>query len=76
MRPNANESQMIICADQESLHVLRQSNHVVGDGNFKYQPLGYRQFYTIHAFSNGECFPVIYALLPNKEEQTYRYSLI
>lgn len=72
MSPNLDELHMIICADLEGLQVMRNSSHIVGDGNFKYQPDGYKQFYTIHAFSNGECFPVIFALLPNKEERTYR----
>lgn len=72
MAPDEGDLPLIVCADQEALHVLRNSNHIVADGNFKYQPKEFAQFYTIHAFFEGECFPCIYALLPDKKATTYR----
>jgi hypothetical protein len=46
-------AKMIICATDASLDVLRQTKHVVCDGNFKFQPKEFGQFYTIHAFVEG-----------------------
>jgi len=44
---------------------------VYGDGTFKTAPPLFTQIYVILAKRQGFVFPVLYALLPNKEQQTY-----
>ena len=62
---------MVICATDIALSVLSKTNDVVADGNFKYQPRTFGQFYTVHGFFEGECFPLIFALLPDKNQLSY-----
>ncbi|KFD55441.1 hypothetical protein M513_03781 [Trichuris suis] len=45
--------------------------NIVADGAFKMAPPPFSQVYVIMAESNGYVLPMLYALLPNKEEQTY-----
>ena len=40
------------------------------DGMFKVPPL-FKQLYSIHVPSEGATMPVVYALLPKKDETTY-----
>ncbi len=44
---------------------------VYGDGTFKTAPPLFAQIYVILAKRQGFVFPVLYTLLPNKEQQTY-----
>jgi hypothetical protein len=51
--PAENEQRLIVFADKLQLSVLRSASHIVGDGNFKFQPDGWRQLYTLHTFARG-----------------------
>ena len=42
------------------------------DGPFKYCPTFFMQLYTIHGMVNGHYMPLVYCLLPNKTQDTYR----
>ncbi|MCP4345344.1 MAG: transposase [Desulfobacterales bacterium] len=60
----------------EGLGFLRDSQHVICDGCFKYsskRPFNFMQLYTLHGFVNGEAFPLLFALLPNKTADTYTH---
>ncbi len=66
--------ELLIFSSDEALGFLRNSKHVVCDGNFKYnphRPHPFAQIYTVHGFVNGECFPLVYALLPDKTAASY-----
>lgn len=67
---------VIIFATASDLVCLNESNHLIGDGNFKYQPkkpFPFYQLYTMMGFIRGEAMPLVYALLPDKTEETYRF---
>ncbi len=72
--PPAN-APLIVLASKENLGWLRDSPHVICDGNFKYQPEvphRFMQLYTIHGFVHGEAVPLVYALLSDKTVVTYQ----
>jgi hypothetical protein len=57
-------------------HSLCRSNEIWMDGTFRLSPPLFRQVYTIHALLNGQFFPLVIALLPDKQELTYRRVMI
>ncbi len=69
-------SPLLVLASTEDLGRLRDANHVIADGNFKFQPTRPYQFYqlyTFHAIIQNESVPVVYALLPDKTQVTYTH---
>lgn len=42
------------------------------DGTFKVTPSIFFQVYTIHVMYKDAVVPLVYALLPNKTEETYQ----
>ena len=42
------------------------------DGTFKAPPALWLQMYTTRAVIEGYCLPCVYALLPNKSQETYK----
>ena len=64
---------LLIFSTQKSLRLLRQAQIVFSDGTFKCAPSRlFPQLYTIHAKCYGSVVPLVYCLLPNKREATYR----
>jgi hypothetical protein len=52
-----------------------QNSVVFMDGTFKSTPPLFKQIYTFHCFIAGQMFPIVFGLLPNKREDTYRRFL-
>ena len=67
---------ILIFATQKNLDILVQSKHWYDDGNFKTVPSIFGQLYTIHGVKSGKIMPLVYALLPNKTEETYKKFLV
>ena len=64
---------IVMLGSKESLQLLQQNNfQVFGDGTFKYAPKGYFQMYTLLILNNNIYTPVVYFLLKNKMQGTYR----
>jgi len=61
----------IFCSEI-SLQRLRNSREVLMDGTFEIAPKIAKQLYSLHGFFFEECFPLGYALLQDKSEDTYR----
>ena len=58
--------------DKRCYDVLRESKELYLDGTYKVTPLNlYKQLYTIHCKANGVIFPVIYALMKYKKNESY-----
>ena len=63
---------ILIFGDRDNVHALRVHNSLwLCDGTFKICPMQFYQLYTIHIQIGGFYPPCLYALLPNKTEQTY-----
>lgn len=54
------------------MQILKTCKTMVADGTFRVCPKLYKQVYIVHEVdSEGTALPLIYALLPNKQENTY-----
>ena len=67
----ASDDRILIFSTARNLQVLSTCRHLYADGTFKTVPSIFEQLYTVHGVKNGLTIPLIYALLPNKREQTY-----
>lgn len=72
-----DDDKLFIFCSESSRKILKKTYRFLGDGTFKVVPKPFHQLYTIHAILNYESdssrtiVPVIYALLPDKQEKTY-----
>ena len=66
------DEEMMVWGDKRCYDVLRESKELYLDGTYKVTPLNlYKQLYTIHCKANGVIFPVIYALMKYKKNESY-----
>lgn len=65
------DNRLLIFSTKRNLQLLARSEHWYADGTFKTVPLLFYQLYTIHGFKDKISIPLVYALLPNKSEETY-----
>jgi hypothetical protein len=54
---------------------MEENSHWFADGTFKVAPNLFYQVYTLHAIKSNTIVPLVYALLPDKREETYRRML-
>jgi len=50
----------------DNLRHISNSDTIFADGTFYANPILFKQLYTIHAFIEGEMFPLVFAFLPEK----------
>lgn len=65
-------NRIIVFATKRNLECLGRAGAWFCDGTFKVVPSLFYQLYTVHALCNGIVVPLVYGLLPNKTEETYR----
>ena len=66
---------ILIFGSEELLSKTNTYRDAFYDGMFGEVPKIFGQLFTIHFIMNNNVIPVIYALLPNKMETTYRVLL-
>lgn len=66
-----DENRILIFASRRNLQLLARSENWYADGTFKTVPHLFYQIFTLHGFKNNLSLPLVYALLPNKREETY-----
>ena len=66
------EDRMIIFASNDGLGILGECEEILIDGTFKITPLIFSQLYTIHGVHRNAVFPLVFALLSNKQQQSYQ----
>lgn len=64
------KDRLLIFSTHKNLCVLASCKRFYMDGTFKTVPVIFEQLYTIHGIKNGDVIPLIYALLPNRREET------
>lgn len=64
------EDRMSIFSMHKNLFVLASCKRFYMDGTFKSVRVIFEQLYTIQGIKNGCVIPLIYALLPNRREET------
>ena len=67
----ADDQRILLFSTQENLNLLETANDWFADGTFKVVPELFFQLFTVHGLINNQIFPCIYALLPNKTQETY-----
>jgi len=68
----ASGDRILIFSTNDNLRHLCAATEIFGDGTFYSCPGMFTQLYTLHASVHGQLFPLVFVLLPNKSEQTYR----
>ena len=66
-----DESRLLIFATDQGLDDLMHATHLAGDGTFKCVPKIYFQLFTLRIQMGHFSVPRLFALLPDKTEDTY-----
>ena len=54
------------------MQILKSCKTLIADGTFSVSPKLYTQVYIVHGLDkDGTALPLVYALLPNKQESSY-----
>jgi hypothetical protein len=62
---------MLIFSTINNLTHLAAANTIFCDGTFYPCPSLFHQIYTVHAMVDGSMYPLVFALLPGKDEVIY-----
>jgi hypothetical protein len=66
-----NKNRILIFGTRNNLDLLKEFTHWSVDGTFKACPEVFYQLFVIHALIDSKALPMLYALLPNKLQNTY-----
>ncbi|XP_075263998.1 uncharacterized protein LOC142355846 [Convolutriloba macropyga] len=66
-----SEKRFLIFGTEYNLQLLSDNKQWFVDGTFKSCPDNFNQIFTVHCLDNGITVPCIYALLPDKKQDTY-----
>ena len=65
------DDKIILLGTHSNLHHLAEAECFCVDGTFETCPGLFYQIFSIHIIKYGQTFPMMYALLPNKQQSTY-----
>ncbi|CAF1466004.1 unnamed protein product, partial [Rotaria sordida] len=68
---NDDNRRLLIFASKEQLDFLNQCESWHCDGTFAVAPKMFEQMYSVHGSIRGKSLPLVYSLLPNKDQETY-----
>ena len=69
----ADPTRVIVFTTENNLRLLQQNRDWLADGTFDLAPKRvFNQVYSIHIIYKNKSLPMIYGLLPNKSQATYR----
>jgi hypothetical protein len=69
---NNDNNRIIMFGTARNIALLNEFPHWCVDGTFKVAPQFFTQVYTVHALINNRALPMIYVLLNNKQQATYK----
>lgn len=67
-----DKNRIIFFTTDENLKLLSTNNDWYMDGTFDISPTIFKQVFSIHINFRGTTLPMLYALLPNKKQTTYK----
>ena len=70
-----DQNRLVAFATVGNLEKLCEAEIIYIDETFKASPQLFYQLFTVHTVYNGQHFPFVYALLPNKTTITYNRLL-
>lgn len=71
-----DKNRIILFTTRENLRFLDKQTEWYIDGTFDVAPSFFKQVYTIHCVKDNSVLPMVYALLPNKKQVTYKKMLL
>ncbi|CAF1035550.1 unnamed protein product [Rotaria sordida] len=66
------DHRLLIFASINQLRILEGTEEILIDGTFKVTPIIFTQLYTIHGVYRNNIFPLVFAVLADKQQQTYQ----
>lgn len=69
---SSDSKRILIFATNKNFELMENSEHWFCDGTFSSAPSIFSQLYTIHGIHYSNVIPSVYALLPDKKEETYK----
>lgn len=72
---DTDRNRIVMFGTAENISLLSEFKHWCIDGTFKTAPLVFVQLLTVHALVDEKAVPLVYVLLCNKQEGTYRKVL-
>ena len=73
---DGQDDKIVLFGTESSLKLLSEANTYYVDGTFHVTPSIFYQLFTIHIVKHNQSFPLVYALLPNKQCQTYSRAFL
>ena len=70
--PASGDDRMLIFSTERNLDILSRATDWAVDVTFDAAPVLFIQVYSIHATFMERTLPLVYALLPNKNQATYQ----
>lgn len=67
-----DQNRIIFFTTQQNLKLMSSYNDWYCDGTFDISPTIFKQVYSVHIIVRGTTLPMLYALLPNKSQKTYK----
>lgn len=67
----SDTKRILLFSTKNSLELMNNCFNWFCDGTFTCSPIPFKQLYTIHAVHYSNVIPSVYALLPDKKEDTY-----
>lgn len=68
-------NRFVVLGTKKNLQVLGDCDYWFADGTFKTVPLIFKQLYTIHGIVHSKVIPLIYVLMSDKSESSYKNML-
>ena len=69
---DGNTKRMLVFSSDRQLEILSNAETIAFDGTFSMCPSQFQQIFVIHATAQDSFYPVVFALLENKDTVTYR----
>ncbi|CAI6352020.1 unnamed protein product [Macrosiphum euphorbiae] len=73
---NVDNKRILLFSTLKNLELLQNSYYWFADGTFSCTPKLFTQLYTIHSIIDKNVIPLVYVLLPDKSEDTYRRMFV
>lgn len=73
---NDNTENLVIFSCKSNLEFLCKSKIIYVDGTFSYCTKFFKQLFSIHGYFNGHYVPLVFCLLNDKSENTYKTCLL
>ena len=62
---------MVVFSTEDQLRRLQEADTIYMDGTFTCCPQLWNQLYSLHARKDDQTYPLVYALLPDRQTTTY-----